>query len=77
MCFNVGSIIGPLLGGVLADPAKSYPDLFGNVQWMVRFPYALPNLVNGCFLLYSASLVLFGLDEVINPIISFITECIN
>lgn len=64
MVFNVGSIIGPLLGGVLADPASNYPDLFGHVPWMIKYPYALPNLVSAGFMLWSASLVFFGLEEV-------------
>jgi hypothetical protein len=59
MCFNIGIIIGPVLGGVLADPVGSYPWLFGpgsfiggenGVYWMTAFPYALPNLVSACFL---------------------------
>ena len=64
MVFNIGSIIGPLLGGVLADPASNYPDIFGEVQWMIKYPYALPNLVSAGFMLWSASLVFFGLEEV-------------
>jgi len=64
MCFNIGSIIGPLLGGVLADPANTYPDTFGGISWLVKYPYALPNLVSAAFMLWSASLVFFGLEEV-------------
>ncbi|KAI1536852.1 UhpC Sugar phosphate permease [Pyrenophora tritici-repentis] len=29
MIFNIGVIVGPVLGGVLADPIASYPSLFG------------------------------------------------
>ncbi|KAI7573554.1 hypothetical protein KC343_g23570, partial [Hortaea werneckii] len=29
MTFNIGVIIGPLLGGLLADPVGSYPEIFG------------------------------------------------
>ncbi|KAH8671409.1 major facilitator superfamily domain-containing protein [Xylariales sp. PMI_506] len=50
MTFNIGVIVGPILGGVLSDPAGSYPDLFGNVAFFQRFPYALPNLVSAGFL---------------------------
>ncbi|SMR50651.1 unnamed protein product [Zymoseptoria tritici ST99CH_1E4] len=72
MTFNIGVIIGPLLGGLLADPVGSYPGLFApggkfggkdGVWLFVRFPYALPNLINATFLLGSAFCVLFGLEE--------------
>lgn len=70
--FNVGILVGPLLGGWLQDPAHSYPGVFGpgswlggknGVGWMARFPYALPNLLSAVFLLLSAALVLLGLEE--------------
>lgn len=52
------------MGGLLADPAGSYPTVFGNVQWMKKFPYALPNIVSAG-LLFAATLgVFFGLNEV-------------
>jgi len=68
MCFNIGSIIGPILGGLLADPAHVYPELFGNFQWLIDYPYALPNLVSAIFMLWSASLVFFGLEETLDAI---------
>jgi MFS family permease len=55
MTFNIGVIIGPILGGLLSDPAGSYPDLFGDVEFFRRFPYAAPNLVSA-FFLFSAML---------------------
>lgn len=72
MTFNIGVIIGPLLGGVLADPVGSYPGIFGaggaiggehGVWWMKRWPYALPNVVSAVFLFASASGVILGLEE--------------
>lgn len=70
--FNVGVIVGPLIGGLLADPVGSYPGIFetggvlggkDGIWWLARWPYALPNVVNAVFLLVSASLLIFGLEE--------------
>ena len=66
-------IIGPVLGGVLADPVANYPRLFGDnsffggtggVSWMKRWPYALPNLLSAIFLFSGFVGVFVGLEEV-------------
>ena len=68
-----GVIIGPILGGLLADPIASYPKLFGEnstyggkegVWWMKHWPYALPNLLSAMFLFSAAVGVFLGLEEV-------------
>ena len=73
MCFNIGVIVGPVLGGVLSDPVANYPTMFGpnsffggrdGVWWMTHWPYALPNLVSACFLALAVVSVSFGLQEV-------------
>ncbi|KAJ3498122.1 hypothetical protein NLG97_g1368 [Lecanicillium saksenae] len=38
---NIGTTLGPLLGGILADPVAQYPGLFKDVAFFERFPYAL------------------------------------
>ncbi|PWY86051.1 hypothetical protein BO70DRAFT_370135 [Aspergillus heteromorphus CBS 117.55] len=72
MCFNIGVIIGPVIGGALADPLKSYPHLFGpgtlfggedGVGWMRKWPFALPNVLSAIFIFISVLAVFFGLDE--------------
>ncbi|KAA8648962.1 putative MFS multidrug transporter [Aspergillus tanneri] len=72
MCFNIGVIIGPILGGTLADPLKTYPSLFGpasffggkeGVWWMQRWPFALPNVLSAIFIFVSLIAVLLGLEE--------------
>lgn len=63
MAFNIGTIIGPILGGILADPARSYPHLFGNIPFLVRFPYAAPNIISSGFLILAATTLWLGLEE--------------
>ncbi|KAF2099108.1 MFS general substrate transporter, partial [Rhizodiscina lignyota] len=47
LVWQVGSIVGPILGGALADPAQKLPHIFGKSKFLKTFPYALPNLVSG------------------------------
>ncbi|TRX98839.1 hypothetical protein FHL15_000181 [Xylaria flabelliformis] len=49
----LGSIIGPMIGGALARPCISYPNLFSPGTIWDRYPYLLPNL-------FSAFVVLVG-----------------
>lgn len=71
--YNVGVLIGPLMGGWLQDPVHTFPRIFGShtklggsdgVHWMRVFPYALPNLLSAGFLFVSVILVILGLEEV-------------
>ena len=68
MTFNIGVIIGPILGGVLSDPAASYPRLFGGIPFFRTYPYALPNLVSSLFLFGAASAVFFFLEETLDSL---------
>ncbi|KAK3349465.1 major facilitator superfamily domain-containing protein [Lasiosphaeria hispida] len=63
MTFNIGVIIGPILGGLLSDPAGSYPNLFGNVEFFRRFPYAAPNIISALFLFSAIVGVWLCLEE--------------
>lgn len=63
MTFNIGIIIGPILGGILSDPAGSYPDLFGGIAFFRRYPYATPNLVSAFFLFCAMLSVWLCLEE--------------
>lgn len=51
LVWTIGSIFGPAFGGALASPAKRHPELFGDVDFLKRFPFALPNLVTSILFL--------------------------
>ena len=49
LVWSMGSVMGPILGGALAEPVKSLPEIFGKIEFFRTFPYALPNLVISVF----------------------------
>ena len=72
LAFNVANIFGPILGGLLANPVRNYPGLFGprstfggkdGVQWLTKYPYAAPNLLSAYVLFADALLVWLFLRE--------------
>ncbi|KAJ2399909.1 hypothetical protein GGI23_002366, partial [Coemansia sp. RSA 2559] len=54
LIMHLGSMLGGAIGGLLADPVKNYPWLFGNSALFSEYPYLLPCLVG-------SSISLFGL----------------
>ncbi|KAJ7627078.1 MFS general substrate transporter, partial [Roridomyces roridus] len=40
--WNSGSTLGPIIGGLLAEPAKQWPDTFGKIRILREYPYLLP-----------------------------------
>ncbi|RKP07545.1 major facilitator superfamily domain-containing protein, partial [Thamnocephalis sphaerospora] len=63
MTYVLGSIVGPLIGGLLADPAQHYPDTFGRIALFRQFPYLLPCLVCSGITFCSLLLSLLCLEE--------------
>ena len=72
MCFNIGAIVGPVMGGLLADPVGTYPGVFGpnsplggthGVFWMTKWPYLAPNLASALIVGVNMFLIFFLLHE--------------
>ncbi|KAJ3980440.1 major facilitator superfamily domain-containing protein [Lentinula detonsa] len=66
----VGSIIGPLIGGSLSNPAQKFSQITHTprlltrlVLFLQRHPYFLPGLVSGIISLLGVALAYFCLDE--------------
>lgn len=51
--WSIGTIIGPAIGGMLANPSVSMPLLFSTSGLFAKFPYLLPNLACAALLLIS------------------------
>lgn len=54
--WGVGLIIGPAIGGYLAQPSDKYPSLFPSGSLFDRFPYALPCVCISAFALIGLAL---------------------
>jgi MFS family permease len=61
--WSIGTIVGPSIGGLFADPHKSYPALFPRDSLFAKYPYLLPNLMCAALLLLSIVLGFFLLEE--------------
>ena len=59
----LGSILGPALGGALAQPSKGYPSLFTPGAFFDRYPFALPNIVCAAILTMGIVIGFLFLEE--------------
>ncbi|KAG6410566.1 hypothetical protein SASPL_128628 [Salvia splendens] len=57
--WGIGLVIGPAVGGFLAQPAEKYPQIFSQNSIFGRFPYFLPCLVISAFSLVASILCLW------------------
>lgn len=57
------SIIGPIIGGVLAEPCKTLPSLFPAGTIWEKFPYLLPNLFSALAVFCGVIIGLLFLEE--------------
>jgi len=62
MCYSLGLLIGPILGGYLVYPARSAPSIFGDTIFE-SFPFLLPNLIYSLFALLSWTVAAICLKE--------------
>ncbi|KAL8952608.1 MAG: hypothetical protein Q9222_001482 [Ikaeria aurantiellina] len=61
--WSLGSIVGPLIGGSLAEPCKNYPGLFARGTLFDRYPFLLPNIVCAGILVVGIVVGILFLEE--------------
>ncbi|KAI7959048.1 hypothetical protein MJO28_002839 [Puccinia striiformis f. sp. tritici] len=59
LCWGMGGIAGPIIGGLLEHPAENYPSIFGRFQLLKDYPYLLPCTVASSITFIGAILSLF------------------
>ncbi|KAK7442463.1 hypothetical protein VKT23_016060 [Stygiomarasmius scandens] len=55
--WSLGITLGPMIGGLLADPAQRWPNVAGKLSLLKEYPYFLPCAVAG---LYSFAIYVLG-----------------
>ncbi|OCK85277.1 MFS transporter [Lepidopterella palustris CBS 459.81] len=63
---NMGIFIGPFIGGSLESPAHQYPSVFGRIQFLKDYPYALPTFVTGAIGAVAAIVSALFIKETLN-----------
>jgi hypothetical protein len=61
--YGLGTIVGPMLGGLLVNPVEQIPWLFRDSEFFKENPYLLPCIVSSVISLIGASIGYFYLDE--------------
>ncbi|KAI9314036.1 major facilitator superfamily domain-containing protein [Dichotomocladium elegans] len=67
LVYGLGSIIGPMMGGLLSNPVKQYPGLFEQgdpiTDFLLEFPYFLPCFFSALICAFSFLFGCFFLEE--------------
>jgi len=66
--WNLGLVVGPAVGGLLARLTMQYPNIFGNSSLFKFFPYLLPNLATAFISIISGIFIYLYLPETLEDI---------
>ncbi|RKP36489.1 major facilitator superfamily domain-containing protein, partial [Dimargaris cristalligena] len=66
MCWNLGSIMGPMIGGLLSNPVENIPSIFGDSVLFAEYPYLLPCLFCAVLSMGSWLMGFFFLEETLH-----------
>ncbi|KAF8630252.1 hypothetical protein AX15_003029 [Amanita polypyramis BW_CC] len=65
IAWSTGGTIGPIIGGSLSRPAERFPSLFGNNEFLKKYPYFLPCAVPASFSLLAWLVTFLFLKETV------------
>ncbi len=68
LLWQIGCVIGPTLGGYLANPVENLPQWFGDSIFFKKYPYALPNLVVSGIIVLSLIFAFFFIEETLESV---------
>ncbi|KIK60237.1 hypothetical protein GYMLUDRAFT_43977 [Collybiopsis luxurians FD-317 M1] len=63
LVWTIGTVVGPALGGILADPATTWPHIFGKISFFKEYPWFLPCFAAGLLAFVAFLLSSWGLKE--------------
>lgn len=65
IAWSAGGILGPMIGGSLSKPAERFPDLFGDSDFLKKYPYFLPCSIPATFTVVAWLVTFFFLEETV------------
>ncbi|KAM6504117.1 member of major facilitator superfamily multidrug-resistance, DHA1 sub-family [Amanita muscaria] len=65
IAWSTGGTLGPIIGGSLSRPAEQFPHLFGNNEFLKKYPYFLPCAVPATFTAVAWLVTFFFLKETV------------
>ncbi|XP_048582542.1 probable peptide/nitrate transporter At3g43790 isoform X2 [Nematostella vectensis] len=63
VAWTTGMVLGPAIGGYLAEPGEKYPSTFSPGSLFHRFAFLMPNAINSALLMVGFLALFFGLQE--------------
>jgi MFS family permease len=72
---SIAGILGPALGGALAEPGKKFPASIGKSALLKEFPYLLPSLIVATLYIAGITVGFLMMEVYISPLLIIIFYC--
>ncbi|KAI1797331.1 MFS general substrate transporter [Ganoderma leucocontextum] len=73
IAWSTGATLGPAIGGTLSHPAERHPDIFGQYEFLKKYPYFLACSIPATFSMLACFTTLFFLKETVRKPVSLRT----